>query len=148
MVVVIAEIRTWPLNGIPISDITDAALAAALAAATLYINGVKKATATNSQIDTAIRCMAGYMAYAGKMGYSVNNVAGSFSKGYFVPSRGTSDTPIVDTDTRAQLRALKELADLFMSQVSEITDAGNTSWTPPKDHRIPFVGSTRRLRDL
>jgi len=140
-----ADIRIWPLNNIPASDIADTVITAATSMATAYVNSVKRADATTEQIDNAVKALGGYLAYLSYLGHQVSDVAGAFADGYFTPSSGTEGIPLrsSNSDVREKVRSLLSTAEMFLGLVSSVTDEG-----PQKSRRIPLSGVTYRQKDL
>lgn len=145
MTISAAEVRIWPLNNMPASDIADAVITSAVLMAASYVDDVKRADATSSQIDNAVKALGGYLAYISYLGHQVSDVAGAFTDGYFEPSSGTQGIPLrtSSTDAREKTKFLFSTAQMFLGLVSSVTDEG-----PQKPRRIPFSGVTHRQKDL
>lgn len=143
MSVVAADVRVWPLNNIPESDLPDATITASISLAEDYVDGVKRSDATQSQIDNAVKAYGGYLAFMSHMNNQVADVAGSFTSGYFTPSEGTKGVPQVRTDNKTKLKALKDVSDQFLGMVSSVTDEVNQ-----KPRLIPYSSVTHRQKDL
>lgn len=145
MSVVADDVRIWPLNNIPASDIADTVITSALGMATAYVNGVKREDATTEQIDNAVKTLGGYLSYLSYLGHQVSDVAGAFADGYFTPSAGTEGIPLRSShsDVKAKVGYLKQTAEMFLGLVSSVTDEG-----PQKPRRVPLSGTTYRQKDL
>jgi len=145
MTVSAAEVRIWPLNNIPASDIADTVITAAVLLAASYVDGVKRADATTIEIDNAVKALGGYLAYISYLGHQVSDVAGAFADGYFEPASGTKGIPwrTSNTDAREKTKFLYSTAQMFLGLVSSVTDEG-----PQKARRIPLSGITHRQKDL
>lgn len=142
-----SDVRTWPLNEIPESDIADSVITSAISMATAYVNDVKKVDATQSQIDNAVKAYGGYLAFLAYLDHPVADVAGSFESGYFTPNTGTEGIPQIRSmhDIKTKLKHLKETSEAFLSLVSSTTNEG--IW-PIKPRIIPYMGSTTKQTDL
>jgi hypothetical protein len=138
MSVSVADIRIYPLNDIPETDISDNVISGAITQAELYIDSVKRDDATTSQINAAVRAMAGYLSFLAYMDRPVQNVAGVMADGYFTPATGTEGIPQVRavSDMRAKENALKEIMDTFVDIVS-MSDSGTLTNIP-----IPYISIT------
>jgi hypothetical protein len=138
MSVSVADIRIYPLNDIPETDISDNVISGAITQAELYIDSVKRDDATTSQINAAVRAMAGYLSFLAYMDRPVQNVAGVMADGYFTPATGTEGIPQVRavSDMRAKEKALKEIMDTFVDIVS-MSDSGTLTNIP-----IPYISLT------
>ena len=145
MTVSAAEVRIWPLNNMPASDIADTVITSAVLMASSYVDGVKRVDATSIQIDNAVKALGGYLAYISYLGHQVSDVAGAFTDGYFEPSAGTQGVPlrVSNTDAREKTKFLYSTAQMFLGLVSSVTDEG-----PQKARRIPLSGTTYRQKDL
>lgn len=145
MSVTINQIRAWPLNGMPASDVSDDTIEEAMKAATRRINAIKRADANPLDVDTALQALSGYYAYLSYLGRPMDNTAGAFENGYFVPSEGTEGVPIIRSmsDVKAKAKYLKETADTFLEIISDINvDA------PNEKSIVPFFGKTYGVSDL
>lgn len=120
MAVTVADIRVYPLNDMPVSDLGDESIQGALDHATLYVDSVKKDDATQAQLDGAIRALAGYNAYVNYYDRPVSDVAGAFQDGYFTPSSTTEGIPNVKpmNAMESKRKALKEAAEIMLSIIS------------------------------
>jgi hypothetical protein len=138
MSVSVADIRIYPLNDIPKTDISDNVISGAITQAELYIDSVKRDDATTAQINAAVRAMAGYLSFLAYMDRPVQNVAGVMADGYFTPATGTEGIPQVRavSDMRAKEKALKEIMDTFVDIVS-MSDSGTLTNIP-----IPYISLT------
>jgi hypothetical protein len=138
MSVSVADIRIYPLNDIPETDISDNVISGAITQAELYIDSVKRDDATTAQINAAVRAMAGYLSFLAYMDRPVQNVAGVMADGYFTPATGTEGIPQVRavSDMRAKEKALKEIMDTFVDIVS-MSDSGTLTNIP-----IPYISIT------
>jgi len=147
MTIVAADIRAWPLNNIPESDIADDVITTAAEMAASYVNDVKKEDATTTQIDNAVRAYGGYLAFLAYLDHPVEDVAGSFTDGYFTPSTGTEGVPQIRSmhDIKTKLKHLKETAESFLGLVSSTTNEG--IW-PVKPRVIPYMSRTIRQKEL
>ena len=147
MTVVASDVRAWPLNNIPESDIADTVITIAINMASDYVDGVKKADATTIQIDNAVKAYGGYLTFLAYLDHPVEDVAGSFTDGYFTPATGTEGVPQIRSmhDIKTKLKHLKETSEAFLGQVSSTTNEG--IW-PVKPRVIPYMGNTTRQKDL
>ena len=147
MTIVVADVRKWPLNNIPDTDLADNTIEDSIEAATQYVNDVKKADATAAQIDRATQAYAGYLAY---LAYSDRQVAatdGAFADGYYTPNSGEPGVPKPRFDTAVKLKHLKDTYERFLRLVSNTEDI--TPPNQPKPPRfIPMMLTTKRARDL
>lgn len=147
MAVVASDIRSWPLNNIPESDISDAVITIALNMAVDYVNDVKKTDATQSQIDNAVKAYGGYLSFLSYLDHPVEDVAGAFSQGFFTPATGTEGVPQIRSmhDIKTKLKHLKETSETFLGLVSSTTNEG--IW-PVKPRVIPYMSRTIRQAEL
>lgn len=146
MSVSVADLRVFPLNNIPESDLADETIEFALTQATVYLNTVARADATTDEIEAAKRALAGYLAYLAYVDRPVSDVAGAIENGYFTPARATEGIPQVrsSTATRDKLKALYESAIIFVDAVSvESMNPYNK-----KAQYVPMIGLTTRVVDL
>jgi len=142
----IAEIRLWPLNDMPTSDISDEALEQALEAASERIDAIKDPNASSGLVDKALQALAGYYAYLGYLGRPVNDTAGTFVDGYYEPVEGEPGVPVNRSmsDVKAKVKYLKENSDEFLNLIT-VVDVNPTSSGPVT---IPFMGRTYGVSDL
>lgn len=147
MTVVASDVRAWPLNNIPASDMSDDVITIAINMAIGYVNDVKKSDATQDQIDNAVKAQGGYLAFLAYLDHPVADVSGSFGNGYFTPTTGTEGVPQIRSmhDIKTKLKHLKEISEQFMGLVSSTTNEG--IW-PVKPRVIPYIGNTTRQKDL
>lgn len=147
MTIVAADIRAWPLNNIPESDMSDDVITAAAEMAAAYVDDVQKEDATTSQIDNAVRAYGGYLAFLAYLDHPVEDVAGSFTNGYFTPATGSEGVPQIRSmhDIKTKLKHLKETAENFLGLVSSTTNEG--IW-PIKPRVIPYMTRTTRQKEL
>lgn len=147
MTIVASDIRAWPLNNIPESDIADEVITTAADMALSYVNDVKKVDATSVQIDNAVRAYGGYLAFLAYLDHPVEDVAGSFTNGYFTPATGTEGVPQIRSmhDIKTKLKHLKETSESFLGLVSSTTNEG--IW-PIKPRVIPHMTRTIRQKQL
>lgn len=147
MSIVASDVRSWPLNDMPESDIADTVITNAISMASDYVNDIKKADATTIQIDNAIKAYAGYLSFMAYMDHPVEDVAGSFTNGYFTPSTGTEGVPQIRSmhDVKTKLKHLKEVSETYLGLVSSTTNEG--IW-PIKPRTIPYMGKTTRQVEL
>jgi len=138
MTVTVADIRIYPLNDIPESDMSDNAIQGAIEQATAYISYIKRSDATDSETDSAIRALGGYLAYLAYLDRPIQDVAGTMADGYFTPATGTEGIPQIrsTSDARAKERALYETAKTFINMVSK----GDMERGKLENQYIPFIG--------
>ncbi len=146
MSVTVADLRIYPLNNIPESDLSDETIEVSIAQATVYLNTVKRADVTDDQFDAAKIALAGYLAYLNYVDRPVSDVAGVIQNGYFTPAQGTEGIPQVrsSTATRDKLKALYESMVIFVDAISvESVNPYNK-----KSQYIPLIGLTTSVTDL
>ncbi len=146
MGVSVADLRVFPLNNIPESDLSDETIEVALAQATVYLNTVVRTGTTDNELDAAKRALAGYLAYLSYVDRPVSDVAGVIQNGYFTPAQGTEGIPQVrsSTATRDKLKALYESMVLFVDAIS----VESVNPYIKKSQYIPVIGLTTRVTDL
>jgi len=134
----VAEIRIYPLNDMPVSDESDAAIQGAIDQAVLYINYIKRSDATTDEVDAAIRALGGYLAYLAYLDRPVQDVAGAMGDGYFTPSTGTEGIPQIKSvsDARAKERALRDAAKLFINMIAKANIVNGKF----ESKYVPFIG--------
>jgi len=140
MTVVVADIRAYPLNDMPVSDSSDTAIQGAIDQAVHYITSIKSSTATANEISAATRALGGYLAYLAYLDRPVQDVAGAMADGYFTPSTGTEGIPQIKSvsDSRAKERALYQVSQTYISIVSK----GTLVKGQIVKQYIPFMGLT------
>jgi hypothetical protein len=140
MSVSVADIRVYPLNDMPVSDESDAAIQGAIDQATVYVNYIKRSDATTDEVDAAVRALGGYLAYLAYLDRPVQDVAGAMADGYFTPSTGTEGIPQIRSvsDSRAKERALYETAKTFINMIAK----GDIVGGKLEKKYIPFMGLT------
>lgn len=138
--VTVADIRAYPLNDMPVSDESDAAIQGAADQAVYYITSIKASDATDDDVYAATRALGGYLAYLAYLDRPVQDVAGTMSDGYFTPSTGTEGIPQIKSvsDSRAKERALRQTALMFISTISKGKLINGQLVSQP----IPFMGLT------
>lgn len=138
MTVTVDDIRVYPLNDMPVSDLGDESIQGALDQAVIYVDSVKRGDATETQLDAATRALAGYNAYVNYFDRPVADVAGSFQDGYFTPSSTTDGIPNVKPMNAmdSKRKALKETAEIMLSIIS-IEPIGDIPAKP-----VPFMSIT------
>ena len=136
----IAEIRAYPLNDVPTSDMSDNTIQGAIDQSLYYITSIKASDATDDEIFAAERGLAGYLAYLAYLDRPVQDVAGAMSDGYFTPSTGTEGIPQIKSvsDSRAKERALRQAALMFISIISK----GKMVNGQLVAQQVPFMGLT------
>lgn len=146
MSVTVADLRVFPLNNIPVSDLTDETIEYALLQATTYLNTVKRTDVTDAELEAAKRALAGYLAYLAYVDRPVSDVAGAIENGYFTPARATEGIPQVRSSTAARdkLKALYESALIFVDAISvESMNPYNK-----KAKYVPIIGITTSVVNL
>lgn len=138
MSVTVADIRIYPLNDIPESDMSDGTIQGAIDQATAYISYIKRSDATDSETESAIRALGGYLAYLAYLDRPIQDVAGTMADGYFTPATGTEGIPQIRSvsDSRAKERALYETAKTFITMVSK----GDMTNGKLESQYVPFIG--------
>ena len=136
----IAEIRAYPLNDVPTSDMSDNTIQGAIDQSLYYITSIKASDATDDEIFAAERELAGYLSYLAYLDRPVQDVAGAMSDGYFTPSTGTEGIPQIKSvsDSRAKERALRQAALMFIDIISK----GKMVNGQLKSQIVPFMGLT------
>ena len=139
-VVTVADIRAYPLNDMPVSDESDAAIQGAADQAVYYITAIKASDATDDNVFAATRALGGYLAYLAYLDRPVQDVAGAMADGYFTPSTGTEGIPQIKSvsDSRAKERALRQTALMFIDIVSKGKMVNGQLTT----QIVPFMGLT------
>jgi len=138
MTVTVDDIRAYPLNDMPVSDESDAAIQGAIDQAVMYISSIKRGDATADEIDTTTRALSGYLAYLAYVDRPIQDVAGAMADGYFTPSTGTEGIPQIRSvsDSMAKVKALKQVADTFINLISK----GDITNGRLEKVFVPFVG--------